>query len=182
MYNDCLNRLTCHGLVKPIEGQNMNFHKLYYDVLYTSDTYIRIYHIVHNRVYSRNFMSLLKSDRTGSARADPPGSWMTTTIVILRASPTAAGTRPHRHFCMLITLVYTLSLFCNRQLEELCLQSPQVWKVLVLFLVSAAFPVPNEMRISLASVFIRSEHQSRYGASFVSGTEEKQGAESHKSP
>lgn len=33
MYNDCLNRLMCHGLVKPIEG--MNFYKLYYDVLYT---------------------------------------------------------------------------------------------------------------------------------------------------
>lgn len=125
---------------------------------------------------ARMFMSLLESVGTSLSESRPAGLLNDHRYCHSARVPggknrirnQATGVHD-RHFCMLMTLVYTLSLFCNRQLEELCLQSPQVWKVLVLFLVSAAFPVPNEMRISLASVFIRSEHQSRYGASFVSG-------------
>lgn len=179
MYIDCLNGLTCHGL-----AHWRSQYELLSTVLWRT-VYIGYIHknlpdrkqsSVHSKLYAftkvrpyrlcKNRPAGLLNDHHHCHSA--------------RVAGAAAGTRPQ--VCMLITLVYTLSLFCNRQLEELCPQSPQVWKVLVLFLVSAAFPVPNEMRISLASVFIRSEHQSRYGASFVSGTEEKQGAESHKSP
>lgn len=132
MYKECLNRLTCHGLVKLIEDQNMNFYKLYYDVGPT--VYIGYIHKnLPDRIQSRVVTKLYVFTKVRPYRlckSRPAG--LLNDHHHCHSARVAGGGRnkatgvQDRHFCMLITLVYTLSLFCNRQLEELCPQSPQV--------------------------------------------------------